>query len=229
MTLEAITPVTLTYGQDPDQIYELYSPVESQNSPGPVVILIHGGYWRPIHDREHMRPLAAALAAKGFTIALAEYRRIPGDPIASMDDLHHLYSHFFPHNVVLVGFSAGGQLAIATTPFRFQVSGILALAPVTDLVDSETRGCGEGAVNEWLQKPAIECEEFDPIRMETLDCPVFIIHGANDDRVPVEHSRAYAEKHGAAFLEISDIGHFELMATEGESFDAIVQALNILA
>ena len=226
MNIEAITPVTHSYGEDPDQIYELYSPGESN---GPVVILIHGGYWRPIHDREHMRPLAQALAAKGFTIALTEYRRIPGDPMASMDDLHHLYSHFFPHNVVLVGFSAGGQLAIATTPFRFQVSGILALAPVTDLVDSELRGCGEDAVSQWLGKPAQECEEFDPIRMDTLDCPVFIIHGAKDDRVPIEHSRAYAEKHGAALMEIAEIGHFELMATQGESFEAIVQALNILA
>jgi acetyl esterase/lipase len=226
MTLEAISPVTHSYGQEPDQIYELYSPSESN---GPVVILIHGGYWRPIHDREHMRPLAAALAAAGFTIALAEYRRIPGDPMASMADLHHLYSHFFPHNVVLVGFSAGGQLAIATTPFRFQVSGILALAPVTDLIDSQERGCGEGAVNEWLGKSAIECEEFDPIRMDPLDCPVFIIHGTNDDRVPVEHSRAYAHKHGAALLEIADLGHLDLMAIQGESFEAIVQALNILA
>ena len=226
MKAEEIEPQTHSYGEDGDQIFELYA---ASDQPGPIVILIHGGYWRPIHDRSHMRPLAMALAAEGFTIVLAEYRRISGDPQASMDDLHHLYSHFFPQNVVLVGFSAGGQLAIATTPYRFQVSGILALAPVTDLIDSEARNCGEGAVNLWVGQPAIECEEFDPIRMAPLDCPVMIIHGTNDDRVPIEHSRNYAESKGAALLELDGYGHQDLMKTEGESYQAILQALSILA
>ena len=47
------------YGDDPDQILEFYGESDSRK---PTLFLIHGGYWRNIFDREHMRPLAVALA-----------------------------------------------------------------------------------------------------------------------------------------------------------------------
>jgi len=50
----------VAYGEDPAQIIEV--------SPGrngrqrPLVIIIHGGFWRPDIDRVHARPMAEAIA-----------------------------------------------------------------------------------------------------------------------------------------------------------------------
>ena len=45
-----------------------------------VVVVIHGGFWRPAYDRAHLRPLATALREEGRTVVSVEYRRVPGDP-----------------------------------------------------------------------------------------------------------------------------------------------------
>lgn len=61
-----------------------------KNSSGdePKIILLHGGFWKPMYNRDHLRPFAAALAEKaGFFSALVEYRRISGDPDATVSDV----------------------------------------------------------------------------------------------------------------------------------------------
>ena len=47
--------------------------------PGPLVIFLHGGFWRHEYDRAHTGPLATALAGAGFAVATPEYRRTGGD------------------------------------------------------------------------------------------------------------------------------------------------------
>lgn len=71
---------------------------------------MHGGYFRPAIDRTHTRPMARALAQEGWLVVLAEYRRVPGDPNASTDDLTALDTHLREtgHDVAArVGHSAG--------------------------------------------------------------------------------------------------------------------------
>lgn len=35
----------------------------------PLVVLLHGGFWKQVYDRRHTRPLAGALAAEGHVVA----------------------------------------------------------------------------------------------------------------------------------------------------------------
>lgn len=70
------------YGPHPDQVVELYGAPR-----GPLVMVVHGGFFRPEVDRTHARLQAKALAAEGYWVALAEYRRVAGDPAASIADL----------------------------------------------------------------------------------------------------------------------------------------------
>src|SRR5690349_669582 len=44
-------------------------------SPRPLIVNVHGGFWREEYDRTHARPLANALAHEGFVVAMPEYRR----------------------------------------------------------------------------------------------------------------------------------------------------------
>jgi len=56
-----------------------------------------------------------------------------------------------------------------------------------------------------------------------LKVPVTVIHGAFDERVPVELSRGFAEKFTEIdYLEIPDSGHFELIDPRKDSIIRLV-------
>ncbi|MEW1858912.1 alpha/beta hydrolase [Streptomyces sp. NBC_00669] len=67
---------TASYGAHPDQVVDFYRPAGAGTArPAPLVALLHGGAWREAHDRTHVSPLAAHLAARGLAVASVEYRR----------------------------------------------------------------------------------------------------------------------------------------------------------
>ena len=72
-----IKPKRLKYGPEDLQFGDLYVP----NQPGshPVVILIHGGYWRARYGLDLMNDLAEDLAKRGYAAWNIEYRRV-GNP-----------------------------------------------------------------------------------------------------------------------------------------------------
>jgi acetyl esterase/lipase len=83
-----------------------------------VVLLVHGGFWRARYDRTHLRPLAEALADRGATVLLPEYRRV-GDEDAAwpapLDDVRASIDwavHAGLAPAVVAGHSAGGHLAV---------------------------------------------------------------------------------------------------------------------
>src|SRR5689334_6121138 len=70
---------TVRYGADPDHIADVRVPPGGREPIGPLVVFIHGGFWRAAYDRSHTGPLAADLAARGYPVATIEYRRV-GQP-----------------------------------------------------------------------------------------------------------------------------------------------------
>jgi acetyl esterase/lipase len=108
------------YGARPDQIAEVVLPPAT--GPLPLVIVIHGGFWRAIYDRTHTAPQCVALARAGWAVAALEYRRVGGgggwpetfaDVAAGVDAVPEaLGSAIDPDRVVLMGHSAGGHLAL---------------------------------------------------------------------------------------------------------------------
>ena len=129
-TVPTVTPppspwTVVAYGPHPDQVAEVTVP-DGADGPPPLVLLLHGGVWREPHDRVHVRPLAAALAATGVVVANVDYRRVDGaggwpatfeDAAAATDTLPQLVetagvAQVDRGAVVLVGHSAGGHLAL---------------------------------------------------------------------------------------------------------------------
>src|SRR3954452_7135881 len=111
------------YGSHRQQRADLYVPRDGRG-PFPVVVLIHGGYWRAVYGKIVMKPLAADLARRGYAAWNIEYRRIGrrhgrGHPVAvdgvangidllaSLDD-----PRLDLDDVTLIGHSAGGHLAL---------------------------------------------------------------------------------------------------------------------
>src|SRR5215207_4271510 len=65
------------YGCDEAQFGELWLP--EGGGPHPVVVLLHGGYWRARYGLEYFSHAAAALRDERLAVWNVEYRRL-GDP-----------------------------------------------------------------------------------------------------------------------------------------------------
>jgi hypothetical protein len=79
MTRPAACPdAVLRYGDHPEHLLDVHLP-PARSAAAPVVVFVHGGFWRQRFDRTHTRPLAQALAADGWAVVTPEYRRTGGD------------------------------------------------------------------------------------------------------------------------------------------------------
>lgn len=209
----------LRYGSKPDQLLEIYGAGQ------PVLAFIHGGYWRPEYDRLHVRPAVAALEnALTSSVANIEYRRIPGDPDASIHDVTLAVQAL--HNVsgtpiVLIGHSAGAHLALCVQhQIPDVVSAVVALAPVSDLAMAQEMNLDDGAVLNFLGRSAGDRPDLDPHLFMETKTPITVIHGDADIRVPVEMSRNLDVD---TYYELGGVGHFELIDPLSPHFNVVIE------
>lgn len=226
------------YGPRPDTVADIYLPDHlpspDAGTPGrAVVLLVHGGFWRPEYDRTHLRPMAAALAVAGYPTLLVEYARTPGDPDAGLADLRLALSRLTDaglpdRHVVMAGHSAGGHLALVASGWPgTPIGACLALAPVADLVGAEDLGLDGGAVPDYLGGPAGSRPDLDPRRLAAAPVPVTILHGTDDTLVPVHLSRSYAEARPARVVTPA-CGHFELIDPRSAAWPVVLAELSAL-
>ena len=230
---------TLRYGNLPEHVIDVHLP--DRHGPAPVVVLLHGGYWREAFDRTHTRPLAEALAEEGFAVVTPEYRRVGGGGgwPTTFDDVRAALAHLkeltavLPGRVAggpacLVGHSAGGHLALwaALQPGAPGVRRVVALAPVADLYEAHRRGLGEGAVRELMGGgPDTRAEAYrqaDAAGLLPTTVPVTVVHGALDDRVPVDLSRTLPVDE---YVELPDVEHFGLIDPRSSAWPTVLAAV----
>jgi acetyl esterase/lipase len=232
-------PTLHRYGPGPAQFGELWLP--GRPSLGTVVI-IHGGFWRARYDLSLGRPLAADLAARGYTAWNLEYRRAGAgggwpqtftDVAAGIDLLAALPAD--TASVVAVGHSAGGHLAAwaagraglpagapgapaGNTEF-VAVTAVAAQAGVLALADCAREGVGGTAAADLMgggpdERPA-EYRLADPIAAVPLAAPVLCLHSRGDENVPFSYSERYVAAATAAG------GQATLVELSGDHFTLI--------
>lgn len=213
--------------------------------PHPLVLLVHGGFWRQQYDRRHNRPLARALVAEGYVVAAPEYRRVgPGgtggwpatvqdvDTVAAR--VHDLLSGLgvTTTTTTYVGHSAGGHLVLWLADQGHRVDRVVALAPVGDLRAAAAAGLGERATQAFLGGTADEVPErydaADPMtRLGPGTAPeVVVLHGVDDDIVPVSLSRGLASAHPEVELrELPGVEHFGVIDPASPAWPALLASL----
>lgn len=226
----------VAWGTLPDQVAD-FRRGGTTAAARPLLAIVHGGFWRPRYDRAHVGPMAAALAAAGWSVAAIEYRRIPGDPAAGVADvkaaLAALPSRLDGHDgrVIAVGHSAGGHLALlaaAEPPSRLR--GVLALAPVADLRLAERLNLGDGAVAAFLGGDADAYAELDPARSVSPTIPTAILQGDQDTTVPPAIARSYARAHPQTRLRtLRGCGHYAVIDPLSAAWPAVVAEIERLA
>jgi acetyl esterase/lipase len=207
----------------------------------PLVVLVHGGFWRTGRSLEATEGLAQALAGDGIASWNVEYlagqraggwRAAVGDVAAALRFSSSLCARNGPdqHKILLVGHSAGAQLAFlaAITPQHRpdtsrsprSLSGLVSLAGVLDMHGAAELGLGEDAAPEFLGlTPAHDPGAYDeasPLHQLPLHVPQLLIHGRLDTRVPSTMSRHYAEAAAEAgdaveLVELANADHNSLI------------------
>lgn len=221
------SPVPLRYGADPAQYGVLHLPAGT-DSAVPVVVVLHGGYWRQAYGLELGTPLAVDLANAGVAAWNVEYRRLGGgggfpatfaDVAAAIDTLvgpgqAAAGQRLDLGRTVLLGHSAGGHLAgWAAGRGRLPVgapgagprllpSGTVSQAGVLDLVAGAAAGLGGGAVVDLMGgPPTTEAARYavgSPAALVPAPAPVVCVHGSADSTVPIDQSRRYVDAATAA-------------------------------
>ena len=112
----------VAYGPDPNQFADLRLPPGP--GPHPVLVVVHGGYYRARYDLEYLGSFCADLTGRGWATWNVEYRRLgqpgggwPGtflDVAAAADHLPVLAADhpLDLTRVAALGHSAGGHLAL---------------------------------------------------------------------------------------------------------------------
>ncbi|MET7395469.1 alpha/beta hydrolase [Dactylosporangium sp. NPDC005572] len=241
---------TLRYGEHPDQVADVRLPAVAG---APLVLFIHGGFWRSEWDRTHAGPLAADLAARGYAVATIEYRRT-GQPgggwpgtfsdvasaaVAVPDLLAKEVAHrgLVPVSVdrpILAGHSAGGHLALwyaAVAPDA--IGGVVALAPVADLARAYELDLDDGAVAALLggapDAVPTAYASADPMVNLPSNVRTVVLHGTDDPIVPVAISRAYCQRARRAgddttLVELAGVEHFAVIDPESAAWPAVLAA-----
>ncbi len=227
----------IAYGAEPDQVADVRDGGEPA-ARRPLVLLIHGGFWRPGIDRAHTGPMSAALARAGWTVAAIEYRRVPGQPGLTVDDvtlsLKTLPARIARHDgrVLALGHSAGGHLALwaaSTRPIP-GLHGALALAPAADLRLAGELDLDQGATLAFLGEDPSRRADVDPKRMPAPECRVTIVHGDADEIVPPSLSESYVAGHPRTRLvKLRGAGHFALIDPQTDAWPAVVGELDRLS
>ncbi|MFC6704242.1 alpha/beta hydrolase family protein [Flexivirga alba] len=226
---------TIAYGASPDQVYDVRRPVGAARRA--TVVVIHGGFWRPAYDRTHAGQQSKALATHSFHVATIEYRRVPGDWPAMAADVLAAISAVaadpeLPDDIVLLGHSAGGHLATwAAYQPEIAVTGVVSLAGCVDLHLTRDLHLGDGAADALMgSAPEAVWRAADPAMLGRPPAQVRLIHGAADDRVPVEVSESYQAAADAAIpLQVlAGCGHYELIDPATPQFAHTVAAVEAL-
>jgi acetyl esterase/lipase len=225
------------YGALPDQVADIRSG-SAEAAHRPLLLLVHGGFWRPHIDRTHTGPMTMALAAAGWTVASLEYRRVPGAPDLTVQDLTVAVRTLptrlagYDGRLIVVGHSAGGHLALCLAALgpHPALCGVLALAPAADLELAHELDLGNGAVAAFLGASPETRQDLDPRRMRSPALATTIIHGAEDTVVPPSLSRSYATAHPRTRLILpGGVGHFALIDPESGAWPAVGAELERLA
>ena len=241
MTRTSESPdAVLRYAAHDAGLIDVHLPADV-TQPAPLVVYVHGGFWREAVARTHARPLANALASDGIAVASVEYRRGPDAWSRTSSDLEAALAALpglldglgvRTTTTTFVGHSAGGHLVLWLANEPHPVDRVVALAPVGDLRFAADAGLGSGATVDFLggtpdAVPQVYDAADPATRMDTRpDCEVVVVHGDRDDVVPVETSRRLAARHPWLDLrELAGADHFDVIDPVSPAWPAVRSAV----
>jgi acetyl esterase/lipase len=229
----------LPYGTHASQFVDFRKPAVAGLRP--LVIFIHGGFWRQRRTLTYGGHACVALGRHGYATANIEYRRTgeegggwPGtfEDVKCAITFAQGYAHQFGGDrsrTILLGHSAGGHLALLAASHFTDLLGVISLGGVVNLRRAQELGLGENVVDEFMGGTPAELplpyQDADPVNRFSSVRRV-LIHGELDDIVPVELSRNFPQP--CRFVEIPGGDHYTLIDPECNAFKVVLSELTSL-
>lgn len=216
----AATSSTHRYGGHPRQTLDAHWN-KSNSGPKPALVLIHGGYW---YHQTDWSSSAERFAAEGFQVFAVRYRlNFEAGWPAQRDDIadaiawirsHAVTFDVDPNRVLVLGSSAGGQLATDAATHganALKLKGVVALSPVASPYRAWNDGnSSTNTKKRKLRDNAVILARCHPDSKDTStslhpscwgtwrsmvsknwvdpgDAPMYLVH-SEDDFVPPSHS-----------------------------------------
>ncbi len=221
---------------------DIYEPAAHITGSRPAVVLIHGGGWTSF-DKSTMRGMGQFLARSGLVAFAVDYRLFDGKENrwpAQLDDVQRAVRwvranaakyRVNPERIGAFGHSAGAQLAAllgmedtrdnsdpALARYSSKVQAVVDVSGPTDFtVDHDPEG--EAFLTNFLgagysQHPEIWHEASPAFHVRKGDAPFLIVHGTQDQNVPIAQSQELLDKLQSAgvpasFIKVNDVHTFQ--------------------
>jgi acetyl esterase/lipase len=210
------------YGPRAEHFAELRFP--EGRGPFPLLLMIHGGFWRAIYDLNHASHLCADLATRNIVTCNLEYRRVGnegGGWPGTFQDISLAADRIFETlsqdpqvdmaRAAVMGHSAGGHLALwvagrhrvmkgspVYSGRKSPIKNAISLGGVSDLRMAWKQHLGNGVVSRLMGgSPAQFPDRYDagsPIELLPNRAKHVLVHGAADNIVPISQSEGFVKK-----------------------------------
>ena len=210
---------------------DVYEPANPTATARPAVLLIHGGGWTSF-DKRTMRRMAQFLANSGFVAVSVDYRLFH-DPQnrwpAQLDDVQRAVRwiranaakyYVDPDHIGAFGHSAGAQLAallgmedtrdnsdLALAKYSSRVQAVVDVSGPTDFA-AEHPAADDIFLNSFLgadyaTHPEVWREASPAFHISKTNAPFLILHGTQDQNVPISQAQELYEKLQSAGVPVS--------------------------
>ena len=158
------------YGASPRSHLDIFHP-DTPRPEAPLIVFIHGGYWRAL-DRSDFSHLAAGANAHGFSVVMPSYDLCPSVSLATIiEQIRHCCLCLWRRHkrrLVLCGHSAGGHLTATTLVHDWSAHGapadlVMAGVSISGLFDLEP--LLQTSVNADLNLTAESARAASPVNM----------------------------------------------------------------
>ncbi len=210
---------------------DVYEPAGERTQISPAVLLIHGGGWTSL-DKSTMRGMGQFLARSGLVAFAVDYRLFKGKESrwpAQLDDVQRAVRWVRanaaqygvnPERIGAFGHSAGAQLAAllgmeetrdnsdaALAKYSSKVQAVVDVSGPTDFTADHDRDASAFLANflgaEYSKQPEVWREASPAFHVSKGDAPFLIVHGTQDESVPLSQSQELYDKLQAAGVPVS--------------------------
>lgn len=221
----------LEYGTHASERLDLFPAQTEHSALAPVLVFIHGGYWRALDKADHSF-LAPVFTDEGAMVVIPNYALCPSVsmehiPLQLVQALAWVWRHAAehggdPNQIVLVGHSAGGHLAamlaccdwkaVAPDLPRHLVKGVLSISGLHDLEPLRQAP----SFQRDLRLDADAVRRLSPVNFPAPDeTPVYCVVGAKESEEFKRQNGLLRQAWGARSVpvceEVPGLDHFSIL------------------
>lgn len=222
------------YGDNTLQTLDIF-PSGQDNSP--VLIFIHGGYWRAL-DKGSYSFVAEPFVRHNMTVCIINYRLIPTAKMETVvNDISQVITwiqqnaqryHGNPSAITLSGHSAGGHLALLTyilkKNLRASIQAICSLSGIFDLEPIQN-----SYLDKILQLSKKDVHDFSIVNkdLSVLKCPTLLSVGSGETNFFIQQSRSLFSRNKSIapleYYEYPELNHYQIAHKLGHDDSIVVR------